>query len=134
MRTATVAFVLMLSAAAADVHAQDAAAAEPAPIAPASIHLSAAGTLVDVRYRVLDPVRAQQALGPKIRPKLIDEHSGIEMSVPMTAKLGALRQTQARQQTGRTYFVLFVNSAGVRSGSRVTMELGELKFPGLIVE
>lgn len=134
MRAVSIAITLLLTMCATVARAQDAAAIQSAPIVPASIHLSAAGTLVDVRYRVVDPVRAQQALGPKIRPKLIDERSGIEMSVPMTAKLGALRQTQARQLTGRTYFVLFVNSAGVRPGSRVTMELGELKFPGLIVE
>src|SRR5688572_31762907 len=76
-----------------------------------SVRMSAAGAIVDVRYRVLDPEQAQRALGPKIRPKLIDEKTGAAMSVPTTAKLGALRQTQGTQRTGRTYFVLFVNSA-----------------------
>ena len=81
-----------------------------------------------------DPQAAQRALGPKIRPKLIDEASGVEMSVPTTAKLGSLRQTQGQQRTGRTYFVLFINNAGVRSGSRVTAELGDLRFRHLVVE
>lgn len=99
-----------------------------------SVRLSAAGTLVDVRYRVLDPDRAQRMLGRRVRPRLIDEKTGVAMSVPTTAKLGSLRQTQGVQRTGRTYFVLFVNNARLGRGSRVTVELGELRFPGLVVE
>jgi hypothetical protein len=110
------------------------AQAGSAVIAIDSLHLSAAGTLVDLRYRVVDPQRAQEMLGSKVRPKLIDERTGIEMSVPTTAKLGSLRQTQGQQRTGRTYFVLFVNNAGVATGSRVTAELGELRFRHLVVE
>ena len=120
--------------------AAPAAAAPAAPdgagpvLAIASVHMSAAGMLIDLRYRVLDPVRAQRALGPKIRPKLIDERSGIEMSVPTTAKLGSLRQTQGQQRSGRSYFVLFVNTARVAPGSRVRAELGELVYPNLLVQ
>lgn len=99
-----------------------------------SLHVSAAGTLIDLRYRVVDVERAGRVLGPKIRPRLIDEASGIEMAVPNTAKLGSLRQTQGTQREGRTYFVLFVNSARIGPGSRVTAELGELRFQHLLVE
>jgi hypothetical protein len=99
-----------------------------------SLHMSAAGTLIDLRYRVVDAERAGRALGPKVRPRLIDEASGIEMAVPNTAKLGSLRQTQGTQREGRTYFVLFVNSARIGPGSRVTAELGELRFQHLLVE
>ena len=108
-------------------------ASQGAPIAVESVHLSAAGHFVDLRYRVLDAERAQAALGPKIRPRLIDEATGAVMAVPTTAKLGSLRQTQGAQKPGRTYFVLFVNS-GVREGSRVTAELGELRFEHLRIE
>lgn len=129
-------------AAAAPVVAAPNTAAVPtavsAPAAPVlsidSVHMSAAGMLVDLRYRVLDPARAQQALGPKIRPKLIDEQTGIEMAVPTTAKLGSLRQTQGQQRAGRSYFVLFVNTARVAPGSRVRAELGELVYPHLLVQ
>jgi hypothetical protein len=104
------------------------------PIEVQSVRLTAAGHYLDLRYRVLDPAAAQAALGPKVRPQLIDEVSGSAMAVPMTAKLGALRQTQATQQPGRTYFVMFVNSSGVQPGSKVTAELGALRFPHLTVE
>lgn len=106
---------------------------QSAPIAVESVHLSGAGHFVDLRYRVLDAERAQAALGPKIRPRLIDEATGAVMGVPTTAKLGSLRQTQGAQKPGRTYFVLFVNS-GVREGSRVTAELGDLRFEHLQIE
>jgi hypothetical protein len=98
-----------------------------------SVHLSAAGRFVDLRYRVLDAGRAQGALGPQVRPRLIDEATGAVMAVPTTAKLGSLRQTQGAQKPGRTYFVLFVNR-GVREGSLVTAELGALRFEHLRIE
>ena len=100
----------------------------------ASLRISAAGHLVDLRYRVTDPQLAKATLGPKVRPQLIDEKTGVVMTVPTTAKLGALRQTQAAQKTGRTYFVLFANTAAIRPGSRVTAVLGEAQFRHLVVE
>jgi hypothetical protein len=107
---------------------------DSAPIDIESVRLTAAGHYIDLRYRVLDASRAQQALGPKVRPQLINEATGAVMAVPMTAKLGALRQTQAVQKPDRTYFVMFVNSGGLQTGSRVTAELGELRFRHLVVE
>lgn len=115
------------------VRAPDVPAAGVPPIEVQTVRLTAAGHYVDLRYRVLDPVVARQVLGPKVRPRLIDESTGAVMAVPTTAKLGALRQTQAPQKPGRTYFVLFVNN-GVRPGSRVTAELGTLKIEHLTVE
>ena len=100
----------------------------------ASLRISAAGHLVDLRYRVTDPELAKATLGPKIKPRLTDEATGTVMMVPMTAKLGALRQTQATQKTGRTYFVLFANTAAIRPGMRVTAELGDAHFKHLVVE
>ncbi|MCC6631806.1 MAG: hypothetical protein IT482_07020 [Gammaproteobacteria bacterium] len=108
--------------------------ARVAPIQIASIRLTAAGHYVDLRYRVLDPKRAQEALGPGVKPRLIDEKSGAVMWVPSTAKLGSLRQTQNIQKPDHLYFVLFINSAGLKSGSRVTAELGSLTFRNLTVE
>lgn len=104
------------------------------PIAIESVRLTAAGHYVDVRYRVLDPAAAQAALGPGVKPVLTDEASGRAMAVPSTAKLGALRQTQNAQRPGHVYFVLFINSAGIRAGSRVSVTLGDIRFRNLTVE
>jgi hypothetical protein len=114
------------------------ATAPAEPVAQAiqieSVRLTAAGHYVDLRYRVLDPVKANGSLGPGIKPTLIDEASGIEMAVPTTAKLGALRQTKADQRPDRSYFVLFVNSAGLAPGSTVTAQMGDMTFKGLTVQ
>src|SRR3970040_2188997 len=40
------------------------------------LRLSAAGYILDFRYRVLDPVRAAPLMDRKIRPYLLDEASG----------------------------------------------------------
>jgi hypothetical protein len=45
-----------------------------------------------------------------------------------------LRQTRGEQRPDRSYFVLFANTAGVRSGSHVTADIGDMKFESLIIE
>jgi hypothetical protein len=99
-----------------------------------SIRLTAAGHYLDLRYRVLDADRANESLGPGIKPLLIDEDTGRVMAVPTTAKLGSLRQTRGDQRPDRSYFVLFLNSAGVQSGSRVTAEMGDMTFESIVIE
>lgn len=114
------------------------AKSRPAPAANSieieSLRLTAAGHYIDLRYRVLDAERANRALGPGVKPLLIDEASGAVMAVPTTAKLGSLRQTRGVQRPDRSYFVLFVNSARLTPGSRVTAELGDMKFESLTIE
>jgi hypothetical protein len=107
---------------------------EPQAIAIESVRITAAGHYVDLRYRVIDPVRANELLGPGVKPSLTDEETGAVMRVPMTAKLGALRQTRGDQRTDRSYFVLFANTAGIKSGDSVTADLGGMTFANLIVE
>jgi hypothetical protein len=109
-------------------------AAQAAPIRIEAVRMTAAGHFIDLRYRVLDPERANEMLGPGVKPLLIDQSSGIKMGVPMTAKLGPLRQTQARQRPDHLYFVMFANTAGIHPGSRVTAQLGEITVTDLTVE
>lgn len=111
-------------------------AAEPAPIAIESVRVTAAGHFIDLRYRVLDPVRANELLGRNagVKPVLIDQATGLKMGVPMTAKLGPLRQTQAVQRPDHLYFVMFTNTAGLHPGSQVTAQLGEITVSNLTVE
>lgn len=104
------------------------------PIRIESVRLTAAGHYVDLRYRVLDAPAAQAVLGPGVKPLLTDEVTGRTMAVPSTAKLGSLRQTQNAQRPDHLYFVLFINSAGLKPGSRVAVDLGGMQFRHLIVE
>jgi hypothetical protein len=106
----------------------------PQPIAIESIRVTAAGHFIDLRYRVTDPAKANELLGPGVKSTLIDERTGTVMEIPMTAKLGLLRQTQGEQRTDRSYFIFFANTAPVRSGSHVTAQIGPMRFEGLTVE
>jgi len=104
------------------------------PIAIQSVRLTAAGHYVDLRYRVVDAVQANELLGPGVKPVLINQENGAVMGVPMTAKLGPLRQTQATQRPDHLYFVMFLNSGGLTPGSKVTAQLGDIKVANLTVE
>ena len=99
-----------------------------------SVRTSAAGHVVDLRYRVLDAVKATSLFDHSLRPSLFDEASGLMLTVPSTPKTGPLRSS-GKATEGRTCFILFSNPGGVvRCGSRVTLLLGDLEARGLVVE
>ena len=100
------------------------------------LQLSAAGAMLDLRYRVVDPVRAAPILDPKLQPALLDEARGARLGVPVTPVLGRIRQTSRNNQihTDRSYFVLFGNPGkAVQSGDRVSLLLGQVKITDLTV-
>lgn len=100
------------------------------------LRLSAAGYILDFRYRVLDPARAAPLLDSKIRPYLLDEASGAQLGVPDTAKLGQLR-TKGRNKvvSNQDYYILFANPGRfVQAGSRMTLVMGDLRIENLVVQ
>jgi hypothetical protein len=101
----------------------------------ASLHLSAAGRMVDFRYRVLDPDKAALLGDRNVKATLTDLATGAVLRVPSFPKTGSMRQTAAKMQAGRIYFMLFANTGmPVKSGSRVTVTIGAFKAEGLIVQ
>jgi hypothetical protein len=98
------------------------------------VRLSAAGRILDVRYRVLDPQKALPILDPRQKPSLIDQASGLTLSVPVMPKVGALRQKTIKPEAGRVYFILFGNPNVVKEGSKVTLVIGDVKVENLTVE
>lgn len=100
------------------------------------LRLSAAGYMLDFRYRVIDPARAAPLLDKKIRPYLLDEASGAQLGVPDTAKLGQLRTTARNKIVpDQDYFILFANPARfVQAGNRMTLVMGDLRIENLAVE
>lgn len=125
------------SATAADAAASPGELIDAFGVKLAGVRLSGNGYLVDVRYQVLDPVKAQPLLDRKLRPVLIDESTGNRFYVPAPPIVGALRQTARNKvvHTDRTYFMLFANpDRRLQPGSRVTLYLGDLKFANLQVE
>lgn len=100
------------------------------------LHLSAAGSMLDFRYRVLDPVKAAPILDSKMKPYLLDTAHGAKLGVPDTPVLGRIRQTSRNNKihTDRTYFIMFGNPGkAVQSGDKVSLLLGELKITDVTV-
>jgi hypothetical protein len=90
--------------------------------------LSAAGSVVDLRYRVLDADKAAPLLDRKLRPVLVNAATGQRYYVPQPPIVGSLRQTVRNQavQVGRTYFMLFANPDRVlKSGDTLALWVGE---------
>ena len=100
------------------------------------LRLSAAGYILDFRYRVIDPAKAAPLQDRKIRPYLLDEASGAQLGVPDTAKLGQLRTTgRNRVVSDQDYFILFANPGRfVQAGNKVTLVMGDLRIENLTVE
>ncbi len=101
------------------------------------LRLSAAGSMLDFRYRVLDARKAAPLLDGKTQPFLLDEAHGAKLGVPDTPILGRLRQTARNNSilTDRSYFIMFGNPGKVlHSGDRVTLLLGQAKIADLAVQ
>jgi hypothetical protein len=121
-----------------------AAQAQSSPASPVvhgirvqALHLSAAGSMLDFRYRVVDPVEAAPLLNGKIKVYLVDEARGAKLGVPNSPVLGSIRQTARNQYiaTDHTYFIMFGNPGkAVRSGDTVTLLVGDQKFTDVRVQ
>jgi hypothetical protein len=98
-----------------------------------AIRLSAGGYMLDFRYRVIDPGKAQALFDRKEKPYLIDQASGAKFIVPSPPKVGPLR-TSNPPQSGRTYFILFANPGQyIKQGNKVTVVIGDFKVEDLTV-
>ena len=95
---------------------------------------TAAGHMVDFRYRVLDAEKADPLFKRQTKPYLIHQASGKVLAVPNTAKLGSLRNSNT-PQNGRTYWMFFGNQMKlVHKGDKVTVVIGEFRVENLVVE
>jgi hypothetical protein len=99
-----------------------------------AVRVTAAGSLLDFRYRVVDPEKASVLFDRRVKPYLVDQTSGARLSVPNMPKLGSLR-AKGKVEADRVYFILFGNSGGlVKRGSRVSVVVGDVKLEDLVVE
>ena len=98
-----------------------------------AIRITAAGHMVDFRYRVLDADKAAPLFKRQTKPYLIHQASGKVLAVPNTAKVGSLRNTNIPQQ-GRIYWMFFGNKGLVKAGDKVTVVIGDCKAEDLVVQ
>lgn len=97
------------------------------------IRRSAAGYMLDFRYRVLDPEKAAPLFERKTKPYLIDQASGKKFQVPNPPKTGPLRSSNT-PQADRVYAIFFGNPGTfIRPGSKVTVVIGDFKLTDLLV-
>ena len=101
------------------------------------LRLTAAGYMLDFRYRIVDPNKALPIVDRRNKPYLIDQASGSRFMVPNPPKLGPLRQTTkyGKPKEGRTYFILFANPGRfINQGSEATVVIGDFRVENLTVE
>lgn len=99
-----------------------------------SVRLSAAGHVVDFRYRVTDAEKAASLFERRAKPYLIDHRKGIRLAVQSTGKTGPLRSTNI-PKNGKDYVILFANPVGaVEARDPVSIVIGEFTTPLLVVE
>ncbi len=100
-----------------------------------SIKPIVAGMKLDLRYRVTDPDKARNFLKQTTPLSLIDQASGMVMTVPNTPTVGKLRNVPNGENTGRIYWMLFDNPGGqVKHGSKVTLVIGDVRIKDITVE
>ncbi|TKJ34780.1 MAG: hypothetical protein CEE38_16605 [Planctomycetes bacterium B3_Pla] len=98
-----------------------------------SARLSAAGYMVDFRFRVLDAAKAAQIFDRKVMPYMIDQTTGARFIVPNPPKVGQLR-SGGNIKEGKIYFIFFANPAKyVKSGNKITVEVGDFKVQDVVV-
>lgn len=95
---------------------------------------TAAGHMVDFRYRVLDAEKAAPLFKRQTKPYLIHQASGKVLGVPNTAKIGSLRNSNT-PQNGRIYWMFFGNHHRlVHKGDKVTVAIGDFRAIDIEVE
>ena len=95
---------------------------------------TAAGHMVDFRYRVLDAEKAAPLFKRQTKPYLIHQASGKALAVPNTAKLGSLRNSNT-PQNGRIYWMFFGNhNRLVQKGDKVTVAIGDFRVADIEVD
>ena len=99
-----------------------------------SVRLTAAEYMIDFRYKVIDAERALPILDRTIKPHLIVDKSGAKLQVPISSKLGPLRQATTNPIDGRSYYTFFANpSRHVEVGDTVTVYVGDFVAANLTV-
>lgn len=95
---------------------------------------TAAGQMLEFRYKVWDEAKAKPLFERKTKPYLVHEASGARLAVPRPAKTGPLRNSNP-PLGNRVYWMFFGNPTGlVKPGERVAVVIGAFRADGLVVE
>ncbi len=99
------------------------------------IRPTAAGFMLNFRYKVVDAEKVSAFMGPRTKPYLIHQATGLKFKVPQMAKVGALFQRMSKAIPDRIYFALFDNpNMLAQSGTKVTVVIGDCEIKNLVVQ
>ena len=97
------------------------------------VRQTAAGYMLEFRYKVLDPEKAKALFVRQTKPLLTHAESGARLIVPTPAKTGALRNSNP-PLAGHTYWMFFANPGKlVQPGEHVSIEIGDFLADRLVV-
>jgi hypothetical protein len=100
-----------------------------------AIRTTAAGSMLDFRFKVLDKEKAMPFFLKELQPHLIDKRTGAVLEVPVPAKGGPMRPTSRDPREGITYFMLFANPGSfIKAGNQVAIVIGDIRVDNLVVE
>ncbi|RMH14197.1 MAG: hypothetical protein D6698_13045 [Gammaproteobacteria bacterium] len=98
------------------------------------VRRTAAGYMLEFRYRVLDPKKAKPLIVRKTKPVMTHHESGAKLVVPAPETTGPMRNT-FNQVAGQTYWMFFSNPAKlVKPGDHVDIRIGKFEVKGLVVQ
>jgi len=98
------------------------------------VRQTAAGYMLEFRYRVVDAEKAKPLFERRTKPVLTHAETGAKLVVPTPAKTGALRNSNPPIE-GNTYWMFFANPGKmVQPGNHVSVEIGDFRVDGLVVQ
>jgi len=102
-------------------------------VEPIYVRQTAAGYMLEFRYKVLDAEKAKPLFERRTKPALTHVESGAKLIVPTPPKTGALRNSNL-PLAGRVYWMYFANPGQlVKPGDHVNIEIGEFRLEGAVV-
>lgn len=97
------------------------------------VRQTAAGYMLEFRYRVVDAAKAKPLFERRTKPVLTHAETGARLVVPTPPTTGALRNSNP-PLAGRTYWMFFANPGQlVKPGEHVNVRIGEFQVDGLVV-
>lgn len=98
------------------------------------VRQTAAGYMLEFRYKVVDAEKAKALFERQTKPMLTHTETGARLIVPTPAKTGALRNSNPPKD-GHTYWMFFANPGQlVKPGQHVSIEIGEFLVENLVVQ
>lgn len=98
------------------------------------VRTTAAGYMLEFRYRVVDAEKAKPLFERRTKPVLSHAETGARLIVPTPAKTGALRNSNLPID-GRTYWMFFANPGKlVKPGDHASIAIGDFLVEDLVVQ